>query len=103
MFYMDLIETIIVITVFFAVKFLGWKITEEWGLPVWLQYKPWICNTCLCFWSLLAIYLILGLVFNLYITLIFGLILTVLDTIAVLVHQHNNTISINDFDYDDNK
>ena len=90
----NLIQIIITMVVFFTVKFLVWKITDEWGLPMWLQYKPYICYLCLGFWSLLAIYLTSGLILHMWITMAVGVVLTILDAIAQVVNQKNNTIKI---------
>lgn len=89
-----ILQLVLVLALFFPVKWLCWKITEEWGLPEWLRYKPWECKKCLTFWTLTAIYLSIGLIFQAYLTMGVGLMLTVLDTIAVIVDQKNKTIKI---------
>ena len=95
---MGLIQIIVTLIIFFIVKYFAFRLTEEWGLPEWLNYKPWVCNKCLGFWSLTAIYLSIGIVLNLWIFLAFGMILTILDTIAIIIDERNKTIKIEDYD-----
>lgn len=85
-------QVILVFAIFFSTKFLTWKITDEWGLPMWLQYEPWECYKCLSFWSLMALFITCGLVLHLYITMACGALLTVLDTIAYIINQKKKTI-----------
>ena len=90
----NLLEIVLVLVIFFPTKFLAWKVTDEWGLPMWLQYKPWECFKCLSFWTLTAFYLTCGLILHLWITMVVGLVLTVLDTIAFIINQKQKTIII---------
>lgn len=71
-------------------------ITEK-GLPEWLQYQPYCCYKCFSFWSLLFIYINIFLIsdYTYWYTLIVGIILTVLDAIALHIDE-NNTISIDE-------
>lgn len=87
-------EFILIFVIFFLVKWLTWKITEEWGLPDWLQYKPWICNLCATFWSLIVIYTAIWLSFSCLVIGIGGIILAILNSIAMWLHQKNNTIKV---------
>ena len=89
-----ILQAILVLALFLPVRYLAWKITEVWGLPQWLQYKPWVCNTCLTFWSLMAVYLTVGFAFQAWITMGGGIALAILNAIAMYVHQKNNTIKI---------
>lgn len=90
----NIIQVILILLIFIITRYLTYKITEEWGLPKWLQYKPFICEVCLAFWSLLGIYISIGLIFGLWITLIGGIILAILNAIAMKVHQKNNTVKV---------
>ena len=92
--FIQILQLVIVLAIFFPTKWLCWKITEQWGLPQWLKYQPWECRKCLSFWSLIALYLAIGLIFQLYITLVVGVTLTILDTIAVIIDQKKKTIKI---------
>ena len=92
--FIQILELVIVLAIFFPTKWLCWKITEQWGLPQWLEYQPWVCKKCLTFWSLMALYIACGLVLHLYITMAVGAILTILDTIAVIIDQKKKTIKI---------
>lgn len=88
------LQVLLVLTLFIPVRWLTYQITEVWGLPVWLNYKPFNCNLCLTFWSLLAVYLTIGFAFSLWITMGAGLALTVLNAIAMYIDQKNKTIKI---------
>lgn len=91
-------EIILTIIVFFGVKALIYYITDIKGLPAFLNYKPYCCRRCLGFWSLLFIYINLFIVseYTWWYTLIVGLVLTLLDTVAITVDENNNIISIDE-------
>lgn len=89
-----ILQVILVLALFIPVKWLTYNITEKWGLPEWLDYKPFSCYLCLTFWSLMAVYLTVGLVFKAYVTLGAGVLLTVLNTVAMYIDQKNKTIKI---------
>ena len=93
-------QLLAMLIIFIATKYMTYNITEVWGLPKWLQYKPFVCNTCLTFWSLVAIYttlLIMG-----YTWLgISGLIMAVLNAIAMYIDQKQKTESINNYHVDE--
>lgn len=91
---LTIIQILIIFVVFIPVSWLSFKVTEEWGLPKWLQYKPFICRTCLTFWTLLAIYVAIGLIFGANVTLWGGIALTILNAIAMYINQKNKTIKI---------
>ena len=92
--FIEILQLILVIALFIPIKWICYKTTEEWGLPMFLNYMPYSCCKCLSFWSLMAIYISIGLVFHLYITMAVGAILTVLDVIAVIVDQKKKTIIV---------
>lgn len=92
--FIQILQLILVIALFIPIKWICYKVTEEWGLPTFLNYMPYSCFKCLSFWSLMAIYISIGLVFHLYITMAVGAILTILDAIAVIVDQKKKTIIV---------
>jgi len=92
----NLFQIWLVFAIFFTVKFLAWKITEDWKLPQWLKYKPWECYTCLGFWTLITIYLTFGITLELWLGLSIGIALTMLDAVAQLIDKKKKTISIYD-------
>ena len=92
--FIEMLQVILIFALFIPIRYLAWKVTEEWGLPEWLQYKPWNCKLCFTFWSLLATYLSIGLIFNLYITLIGGIALAIMNALAMWIDQKNKTIKI---------
>ena len=87
-------QFVIIILVFFIENWLCYKVTEEWGLPSWLQYKPFNCRMCCTFWSLSLTFIIIGISFDLWITLIGGISLSILNAIAMYIHQKNNTVKV---------
>lgn len=93
-----LLEFAMILGIFLPVKYLTYWLTEVKGLPEWLNYKPWICNLCLTFWTLITIYVAIGVSFSCYITGIGGVIFAILNAIAMWVHQKNNTVSLEDYD-----
>ena len=92
--FIQILQVIFILAMFIVIKWFAWKVTEVWGLPEWLQYKPWNCKICLTFWSLLVTYLSIGLIFNLYITLIGGIALAIMNALAMWIDQKNKTIKI---------
>ena len=74
------------------------KWVNQENYPKWLDYAPLNCNLCCTFWSLMVIYLVIGLVFNWLWTMIGGMILAVLNAIAMKIDQKNKTIKIEDYD-----
>lgn len=87
-----LLQVIFTLALFFMIKWMCHLITEEWGLPQWLNYMPYVCRKCLTFWTLLSTYLVCGLILNLWVMMGVGIAITILDTIAVIVDEKNKTI-----------
>jgi hypothetical protein len=92
--FIEIAQVVLILALFIPIRWFTWKITEVWGLPEWLDYKPFNCKLCLTFWSLLAAYLSIGLIFQAYITLIGGIVLAILNAIAMWIDQRNKTIKI---------
>lgn len=92
--FIQILQVILILALFIPIRYIAWKVTEEWGLPEWLQYKPWNCKLCFTFWSLLAAYLSIGLIFNLYITLIGGIALAIMNALAMWIDQKKKTIRV---------
>lgn len=92
--FIQILQVILILAIFLPVRWVCWKITEEWGVPEMIYYKPWNCKLCLTFWSLLATYLTVGLIFQIYITLIGGIALAIMNAIAMYIDQKNKTIKI---------
>ena len=92
--FIQILQVILILAMFIPIRWFAWKLTEVWGLPVWLQYKPWKCKLCLTFWSLLFSYLTVGLIFHLPITLYGGIALAILNALAMWIDQKNKTIII---------
>lgn len=93
-------QLLAMLVIFLATKYFTYKLTEVWGLPKWLQYKPFVCNTCLTFWSLVAIYTTLLIIGYTWLG-ISGLIMAVLNAIAMYIDQKQKTESINNYHVDE--
>lgn len=94
-------EIIGVFTVFFIVRYLAHKITDEWGLPQWLDYKPFNCELCLTFWSLITIYTTIWLSFSCLYVGIGGIILASMNALAMWIDQKQRTVRIEDLKGDE--
>lgn len=91
-----LIEILSILVVFLCVRYLSHKATYNGWMPSWLSYKPFTCDTCLTFWSLLAIYASMGLVLGWWTAAIGGMVLAVLNAIAMVVDQRDKTVKVED-------
>ena len=80
--------------IFFAVGYFSWWFTEKDNVPEFLEYKPFQCRLCLTFWLLVGIYLALGISFKLWVVLIAGILLSILNAIAMYINQKNKTIKL---------
>lgn len=89
-----LLQFIAVLLIFLGVNYFTWWFTEKNNVPEFLEYKPFQCRLCLTFWLLVAVYIALGISFKLWIVLIAGVILAVLNAGAMWVNQKNKTIKI---------
>lgn len=91
---LTLFQFALILIIFFPVNYGAYWLTEVKGLPEWLQYRPWTCRLCLCFWSLIGIYTAIWVSFACYIAGIGGIMLAILNALAMYIHQRNNTIKI---------
>lgn len=99
-----ILQVIITFIVFFLTAFVSWLTTEKWTMPHWLQYRPFSCRICQNFWLNVFAYVGIYIIYQWKITLILGLILTVLNTIAQKVDQKQKTVEdINTYKLDDEK
>lgn len=92
-----LFQFIITGIVFFTVGYFSWWFTEKKTTPKFLDFKPFSCRLCLNFWALVAIYVAIGISFKLWVMLIAGVILAILNAIAMWVNQKSKTIKIEDY------
>lgn len=89
-------QIVAILVIYLIVMWYAHMQTERWGLPTFLQFKPFICKTCLSFWTLIAAYtttLLIGMIY----TAIGGYILAILNAIAMKVDQKNKTIDVNSY------
>lgn len=96
----DFAQLLAMLVIFLATKYLTFNITEVWGLPRWLNYKPFNCNLCLTFWTLVVIYTTLWIVGYNWLG-ISGLIMAALNALAMYINQRKNTESINNYHVDE--
>ena len=93
-----LLQFVAVFLIFLAISYFTWWFTQKDNVPEFLQYKPFQCRLCLTFWLLVAIYIAIGISFKLWIVLIAGVLLAILNAIAMWVNQKSKTIKISDFE-----
>ena len=91
---MIFIQFVLMTLAFFVIKYCAYVATEEIGMPRWLDYQPFNCNKCLSTWSLVGVYTVLGLSLDWYYLMIGGIILAILNGIAMEINQRNKTIKI---------
>lgn len=91
-------QLLAMLVIFLATKYATFQITEH-GLPKWLDYRPFNCALCACFWSLVAIYTTLLIIGYTWLG-ISGLILAVLNAIAMYIDQRNKTVDVNNYHID---
>lgn len=84
---LKLLIIVSLIILFFAIKWLSFLIVQNIELPVWLDYKPYNCPTCLSFW--LNIGLSVCLTFLITKLSIVYIIITLLDGVALLIDYRN--------------
>lgn len=92
-------QILAIAVIFLIVMWWAYMQTERWGLPSFLQFKPFSCRTCLTFWTLIAAYtttLLIGMTY----TAIGGYILAVLNAIAMKVDQKQKTVDVNNYHID---
>lgn len=87
-------EFILIFVIFFLVNYGVYWLTEKKGLPEWLEYRPFNCRLCGTFWSLMGIYIALGLSFSCLVILIGGCILAILNAIAMYIDQKQKTVHL---------
>ena len=91
-----LIEFGLVLLIFLVISYGVYWLTEVRGLPSWLDYKPFICRMCLTFWSLVGVYSAIWVSFSCYIIGVVGILLAILNAIAMYIDQKNKTVKIED-------
>lgn len=91
---MIFIQFVLMTLAFFIIKYCAYVATEEIGMPRWLNFKPFNCNKCLSTWTLAGVYTVLGLSFDWYYLMIGGIILAILNGIAMEIDQRNRTIKV---------
>ena len=93
-----IIEIISIAIIFVIDRYIAYRWVNMKHFPQWLDYKPFNCELCFTFWSLLIIYICIGWLMNWYVTMIGGIVLTILNAIAMWRHQKNNTINLDEYD-----
>ena len=88
-----IIEILLIPTLFLIITAFTYWLTEYDKIPKWLHYKPFICNKCLTFWTLLGVGISMFLL-NFIITGLALVVLGILNAIAMWIDQKNKTIKI---------
>ena len=84
----NILSIIATLTSFLVIKYLVWYWTEgQKHYPSFLDYKPFNCKKCLGFWSLTSFYLTMMFIFKLKLMGVIGIMLTILDTIAIIIDE----------------
>lgn len=94
---MTIIEILLIPTLFLIVTAICYWITEYDKVPRWLHYKPFICNKCLTFWSLLGVGISMFLL-DFIVTGVALVVLGILNAIAKHKDEKDNTIKIEDYE-----
>ena len=89
-----LFQFIGVFILFMLANWFTWWFTEKDNVPEFLDFKPFSCRLCLTFWLLVGISIAIGISFKLWVVLIAGVILAILNAGAMWVNQKNKTIKI---------
>ena len=89
-----LIQVALILVIFIVVRICVFKFERINHFPRFLDYQPWNCELCLTFWTLIAIYAFLGIINEWYLLLIGGVILAILNAIAMKINEKNKTIEI---------
>lgn len=74
----------------FASIYIGWVLLEKNYYPnlfPCLKYKPWNCRTCFTTWLMLGLFIIEALLLSSWIYGIVGLIITILNGIALKIDE----------------
>ena len=89
-------EFIVAFIIYFSIVMGAYYVTEVKRLPRWLQFPPFDCRKCLTFWSNFIAGLVIGISFNLFITMTTVLVMGVLTAISMHIDEKNKTIKIQD-------
>lgn len=92
-----LLQIIGIFIIFMLTNWFSWWFTEKGNVPDFLDYKPFSCRLCLTFWLLVGISIAIGISFKLWLVLIAGIVLAILNAGAMWINQKNRTIKISDF------
>ena len=95
---MIILQILIILLIFPIISYIVYRWVNQKNYPKWLDYQPFNCGICCTFWSLLTAYISIGFAFGLYITLIGGCILAVLNAIAMKINQKNKTVLLEDIE-----
>lgn len=90
----ELFQFIGVIIIFLLSNWFTWWFTEKGNVPDFLDFKPFSCRLCLTFWLLVGIYIAIGISFKLWVVLIAGVLLAILNAGAMWVNQKKKTIKL---------
>lgn len=89
-----ILQFLLGLVVFGILNYGTYWFTEKADIPMWLNYKPWICRKCCFFWTGLFTYTSIGIItnFQYLIFTILGIALVILNTLALYVDDKNKFI-----------
>ena len=95
-------QLLAMLVIFLATRVFAYNLTNVWGLPKWLDYQPFNCETCFTFWLLISIYTVLLIIGYTWLG-VSGIIMAILNAIAMKINQKNKTeiIDLNEEENDD--
>lgn len=93
-----LIQLFVTFIVYGGLVYLTHQATEVYGMPKWLDFKPFSCWKCLLFWSQVFTHSIIYLLssFTWHITFALGLILAILTALAMFANENDRTLTEED-------
>lgn len=91
-----LLEIVVGVLISFGLNYICYWLTEEEHIPTWLAYKPFTCRLCCTTWVSLFTFGIIGLVTSFTYPYLFGfgLVISILNIIALYIDQKQHTIEI---------
>lgn len=73
---------------FFAIKYAVYKFTFSVNFPKFIEYQPYDCYKCCGFWTNVVFFSSIGYSLHLWLFMAVGLTFTILDTIALIIHEY---------------
>lgn len=93
-----LIQLLSGVLIYFLIKGLLYYIIEvKYLIPKFLEYPPYICLKCATFWTSLFVFGFIAITLSIP-TAVIGIMLAILDAIAMHIHQKNKTMLLEEWE-----